>query len=325
MKLYIAGPMRGYPAFNFPAFDKAAETLAYLGIETISPADHDRSNGFNADGMTGHEDLTATGFDLKSALAWDLDQVAHADGVAVLDGWEKSSGARAEVATAHAVGVPVATVANWCASPEARTYITATTPRSDNKGGEVRTTSATGGEKGTKPERYDLIPVEALAQVARLYARGAEKYAAHNWRRGYEWSKSYAAMQRHATQFWAGEDIDPEMQLPHMASVAFHALALLTFMDEQPAFDDRYKPSNTADPATTHDPETSPAEPPSRAAQDGLRVGARVRVRDTCDFRTGEEGEIVSKASSGKFDWDVHLDGYMLPGEFQASELEVIA
>lgn len=105
---------------------------------------------------------------------------------------------------------------------------------------EVRTTSSTGGEKGVKPERYDLIPVEALAKVAQLYGKGAEKYAAHNWRRGYEWSKSYAAMQRHANSFWNGEDLDPEMQLPHLASVIFHAFTLMTFMDEQPRFDDRF-------------------------------------------------------------------------------------
>jgi hypothetical protein len=105
---------------------------------------------------------------------------------------------------------------------------------------EVRTTSSTGGEKGTKPERYDLIPVEALAKVAQLYGNGAAKYEAHNWRRGYEWSKSYAALQRHANAFWRGEDIDAEMGLPHLAAVCFHALTLMTFMDEQPQFDDRF-------------------------------------------------------------------------------------
>jgi len=108
---------------------------------------------------------------------------------------------------------------------------------------EVRTTSSTGGEKGVKVERYDLIPVEALATVAELYGKGAEKYAAHNWRQGYEWSKSYAALQRHANAFWRGEDIDPDpqTQLPHMAAVVFHALTLLTFMQEHPGFDDRFK------------------------------------------------------------------------------------
>lgn len=106
---------------------------------------------------------------------------------------------------------------------------------------EVRSISITGGEKGTKGERFDLLPNGALAVVARHYGVGAQKYAEHNWRRGYEWSKSYAAMQRHANAFWAGEDIDEETGSPHMAAVAFHALTLLTFMQEQPTFDDRFK------------------------------------------------------------------------------------
>lgn len=106
---------------------------------------------------------------------------------------------------------------------------------------EVRSVSSTGAEKGTKPERFDLLPQEALAAVARHYAVGAEKYSAHNWRKGYEWSKSFAALQRHSNAFWSGEDIDAETGSPHMAAVAFHALALITFMAEQPEFDDRYK------------------------------------------------------------------------------------
>jgi hypothetical protein len=113
---------------------------------------------------------------------------------------------------------------------------------------EIRTMSPTGGEKGVKPERYDLIPVDALAIVAQLYGKGAEKYDEHNWRKGYEWSKSYAALQRHANSFWQGEDLDPETGLPQMAAVVFHALTLITFMQEQPGFDDRYIPGriNTA-------------------------------------------------------------------------------
>lgn len=107
--------------------------------------------------------------------------------------------------------------------------------------GEVRTTSSTGGQKGVKPERYDLLPVEALDIMARLYAFGADKYAAHNWRKGYEWSKSYASLMRHATRFWAGEDFDEETGLPHLAGVGFHAFTLMVYMTEHPEFDDRYK------------------------------------------------------------------------------------
>lgn len=104
---------------------------------------------------------------------------------------------------------------------------------------EVRVTSTTGGQKGSKAARYDLVPAEALRQVAELYGFGAQKYDAHNWRKGYDWSLSFAALQRHAWQFWNGEDCDDETGLPHMASVAFHALTLMTFMEEQRSYDDR--------------------------------------------------------------------------------------
>jgi hypothetical protein len=106
---------------------------------------------------------------------------------------------------------------------------------------EVRSVSSTGAEKGTKPQRFGLIPPEALAVVAAHYGVGAAKYSDHNWRKGYEWSKSYDALQRHSNAFWAGEDIDAETGSPHMAAVAFHALTLITFMEEHREFDDRYK------------------------------------------------------------------------------------
>lgn len=132
--LYIAGPMRGLAEFNFPEFDRAALMLRHANYNVINPADHDRENGFDGAGMTGFEPLSEReGFDLKATLTWDLQQVAYADGVAVLNGWEKSSGARAEVATAHALGVPVAPVAQWTYPEAIREYIRAETPRSDNK------------------------------------------------------------------------------------------------------------------------------------------------------------------------------------------------
>jgi hypothetical protein len=44
-RVYIAGPMRGIPEFNFPAFDAAARGRA-MGLEIISPAELDRAHGF---------------------------------------------------------------------------------------------------------------------------------------------------------------------------------------------------------------------------------------------------------------------------------------
>lgn len=107
--------------------------------------------------------------------------------------------------------------------------------------GETRSESSTGGQKGVKPERHSLIPQEALDYMARLYGFGAEKYAAHNWRKGYDWSKSYDSLIRHASAFWRGEDLDPETGLPHLAGAAFHCFTLMIFMEEHPEFDDRYK------------------------------------------------------------------------------------
>lgn len=106
--------------------------------------------------------------------------------------------------------------------------------------GEVRVTSETGGSKGQKPQRYDLIPPGPLDKLAELYGIGAAKYGENrNWERGYDWSLSFAALQRHAWAFWSGEDNDTETGLPHMASVAFHALALIEFMDTHRDYDNR--------------------------------------------------------------------------------------
>lgn len=102
--LYIAGPMTGIPEFNFPAFDAAAAKYRALGYAIISPAEHDRDNGLDVTGMTGDVAELAGKFDLAEALLWDLARVAECDGIVLLEGWERSSGARAELALAAALG-----------------------------------------------------------------------------------------------------------------------------------------------------------------------------------------------------------------------------
>lgn len=106
--------------------------------------------------------------------------------------------------------------------------------------GEVRTTDPdTGAQKGMKPERFDLIPIGPLTELARHYGVGALKYADRNWEKGYDWSKSYAALQRHLTAFWGGEDLDPETGSKHIIAAMWHAAALAQFMDQHPEKDDR--------------------------------------------------------------------------------------
>ena len=110
--------------------------------------------------------------------------------------------------------------------------------------GEVRVVDpVTGGEKGSKPARYDLIPAGPLRRLAEHFGYGATKYADRNWERGYKWSLSFAALNRHLWAFWNGEDIDAESGSEHITAVIWHAMALSEFAGRDLGTDDRpYKP-----------------------------------------------------------------------------------
>lgn len=113
MKVYLAGPMRGIPEFNFPAFHAAAARLRAQGHTVFNPAERDIEHhgvDISKGNATGDETIAVAvhGFNLREALNDDLTFIClQADAVAVLPGWESSKGARAEVATAHALGLEV--------------------------------------------------------------------------------------------------------------------------------------------------------------------------------------------------------------------------
>jgi len=106
----------------------------------------------------------------------------------------------------------------------------------------VVVTSETGGSKGAKRARLGSIDPQAILDVARVAGFGEEKYDRLNYMRGYPWSLSFDACQRHLMLFWSGEDLDEESGLPHLAHAAWHCLAMLAFMREHPDYDDRFKP-----------------------------------------------------------------------------------
>ena len=257
MKVYLAGPMRNYAQFNFPAFHEGAAHLRSLGYEVFSPAERDAQVGFDPTEMDGDENLADLGFDLREALAADTAYISqHADAIALLPGWESSAGVRAEKALGEALGLLIAPIEDFYSGGVMVTagdgprvvrhegeggevYLPFNVPMRGWPTGEVRVTSATGGQKGTKPERFDLIPAGPLRKLAHLYGNGAAKYEARNWERGYDWSLSFAAAMRHLWLFWGGEDIDAEMGLPHLTCAAFHLFALTEFLDTHPEFDNR--------------------------------------------------------------------------------------
>ena len=111
------------------------------------------------------------------------------------------------------------------------------------------TPSETGGVKGKKQPQLGAIDPQALLALARVAGRGNEQLvdrvgltpeeARYNYLRGFDWSLSFDAMQRHALAFWAGEDLDPDTGLPHMAHAAWHTLALVAFALRGIGRDDR--------------------------------------------------------------------------------------
>jgi hypothetical protein len=109
MRIYLAGPMRGYVEFNFPAFHAAAKKLRAEGHFVFSPAERDNerhgtdiSNGNHTGSV--EQATKEHGFNLREALAIDMAFICNvADAIALLPGWEKSKGARAEKATGEAL------------------------------------------------------------------------------------------------------------------------------------------------------------------------------------------------------------------------------
>ena len=114
---------------------------------------------------------------------------------------------------------------------------------------EVRVTDEkTGGQKGTKLATFSLLPWSILREVAEHYGRGKRKYSSRNWEKGYNWSYSYDALQRHLEAFWNRDDIDDDPELyeegephtvRHIIPAIWHCLALAYFSRYNVGTDDR--------------------------------------------------------------------------------------
>lgn len=87
--------------------------------------------------------------------------------------------------------------------------------------------------------RMDLVPVEVIVELARVYTAGTVKYEGDNWRKGMKWSRCVAALYRHLTKWQAGMTFDTETQCHHLAHVAWNALTLMIYQMEGLGTDDR--------------------------------------------------------------------------------------
>lgn len=92
--------------------------------------------------------------------------------------------------------------------------------------------------------RMELLSMTALRGTAAVLTFGAKKYAAHNWRKGIEYSRLIGAAFRHLAAFAAGTDIDEESGLPHIDHLACCVMFLQELSRTRKDLDDRY----TAEP-----------------------------------------------------------------------------
>jgi len=99
MRYYLAGPMRGFPEYNFPKFHEATSELRRLGHDVFNPAERDLQDGFDPS--------VDKALPLAYYMRIDLPAVCESDAVVVLSGWQLSDGANIEVFVATQCGIPV--------------------------------------------------------------------------------------------------------------------------------------------------------------------------------------------------------------------------
>lgn len=99
------------------------------------------------------------------------------------------------------------------------------------------------GKEGRKFDsekpRWDLLPFDALDDVAMVLKYGAKKYADRNWEKGMAWGRLLGAGLRHASAWALGQDLDAESGLPHLAHAACCFLMLLALVRRREGTDDR--------------------------------------------------------------------------------------
>lgn len=108
MILYLAGPMRGYPGWNFAAFDDGAKALCDVGYAVASPVDTDRDLGITE--QSTDAEVKAV---LPLVLSVDIEAIRHSDGIALLPGWPASEGVAFELHYARLIGRDALTVQEW--------------------------------------------------------------------------------------------------------------------------------------------------------------------------------------------------------------------
>ena len=137
--------------------------------------------------------------------------------------------------------------------------------------GDVNSTERGSGARYNdgKPD-LSLIPLETLFDEARVWMHGEKKYARFNWQKGMDWSIPLACALRHLSAWQAGEELDSESGLPHIAHAMCNLRMLTYYAEHYPEGDNR----------SGNKPPVSEKAGTARELRDTL---IRLRVREMTD------------------------------------------
>lgn len=216
-KIYIAGPMKGIPLFNFPAFDAVRDSLnKWPDFVAVSPADIDRQNGFDPSFLPEDYDwsiIPPSAGTRTEILRRDVDALLECEAIYMLPGWEHSVGAKAELHLARWAGLQV----YHDESAKSLMIVDESVDRIHPKQQAACNPKDLIGV--TKPPQH-CIPLPVLWEIGMAMCEGGWKYRDHNYRKiGVQASVYYDAARRHLDAWWEGENIDPQSGLNHITKV----------------------------------------------------------------------------------------------------------
>ena len=97
IKIYIAGPMSGYPGLNWGAFDRKEKELRDAGWDVVNPAKMDRDRGIDPHSLGE--------YDYEDAAGRDIHALYNCDAIYLMAGFQFSKGACWERALAKHWGL----------------------------------------------------------------------------------------------------------------------------------------------------------------------------------------------------------------------------
>jgi hypothetical protein len=158
-RIYLAGPMTGYPGHNFDAFHRAAQRLKAAEWDVVNPAEN----------FGGRTDLPRADY-----MRADVAALVECDAIALLPGWQESRGAKAEYLLAREMGlktIDVAMLAPLIGAPDARVELTAVcdgSPPSSEGTTESILDEAKGPTNGSRQADYGH-PRDDFARTALMW------------------------------------------------------------------------------------------------------------------------------------------------------------